>query len=339
MKKHPYYNYDSLLSYNATYNFLVGGRGLGKTYGAKKKVIRDYLKDGSQFVYLRRYKTELATARNTFFADIESEFPGCDFRVKDGQAQVAPVETRDDKKRVWGVMGFFISLSTAQNQKSVAFPKVTKIIFDEFIIETGAMHYLPDESTIFNNFYSTIDRWQDKTKVLFLANSVSIMNPYFIAYEIRPDEKSEFVKKADGFLLAHFPDAANFASSVFVTKFGKFIKDTDYADYAVGNVFSDNTEAMLGGKDSKARYLFTLEASHGSFSVWMNMFDGEYFVQSKLPKVQDIFTLIPSKMDTHKTLMTFSDRPLAYMRTAFRQGKVSFDKPSTRNTFADIFKR
>jgi hypothetical protein len=165
------------------------------------------------------------------------------------------------------------------------------------------------------------------------------MNPYFIEHEIRPDDNNEYVKGRGGFLIAHFPDAEDFASSVFETKFGKFIKDSEYAKYAVSNQFDDNTEAMINAKDSKARYLFTLECKNGSFSVWFNLFTSEYYVQDKLPKVQDIYTLIPAKMDTHKTLMTFSDRPLGYMRTAFRQGKVSFDKPSTRNTFAEIFKR
>lgn len=340
-KKHPYYNYDKLNSYNGTYNFLVGGRGLGKTYGAKKKAIKDALNPDKQdqFIYLRRYKTEMTTARNTFFADIQNEFPDWDFKVMGGMALATPAGTRDEKKRSWITIGYFISLSTAQTQKSVAFPRVKTIIFDEFLIEKGALHYLPDEVTIFNNFYSTVDRYQDKTKVFFLANSVSIMNPYFIEYEIRPDDKKEFTSAAQGFIICHFPNAENFSASVMETKFGKFIKDTDYADYAVGNQFDDNTDAMLHPKDSKARYLFTLECHNGEFSVWLNMFTLEYFVQDRLPKVQEIFTLIPAKMDSHKTLMTFSDRPLGYMRTAFRQGKVSFDKPSTRNTFAEIFKR
>lgn len=339
MKKHPYYNYNRLLSRNGTYNFLVGGRGLGKTYGAKKKVISDAINKGDQFIYLRRYKTELATARNTFWADIESEFPDYDFRSNGGLAQFSLVSERETKKREWLTIGYFISLSTSQNQKSVAFPKVKTIIYDEFIIEKGAIHYLPNESTVFNNFYSTVDRYQDKTKVLFLANSVSIMNPYFIEYGIVPDGNKEFVVKAEGFIVCHFPDSEDFSSSVYETKFGRFIKNTEYADYAVGNTFDDNKDSMLGLKNSRARYMFTLECRNGSFSVWLDLFSNEYFVQSKLPKTQEIFTLIPEKMDTHKTLMSFNDRPLAYLRAAFRNGKVSFDKPATRNTFTEIFKR
>lgn len=339
MRKSDYYSYDKIYSYNGTFNFIVGGRGLGKTYGAKVRAIKAAITKGDEFIYLRRFKTELSTARNTFFADVEHLFPEHDFKVNGNIAQYAPVDTREDKKRVWHTMGYFIALSTAQNQKSVAFPKVKLIIFDEFILERGTLHYLPDESTIFNNFYSTIDRSKDKTKVFFLANSVSIMNPYFIAYEIRPDQSSEFVTKADGFIVCHFANAEQFASAVYQTKFGKFIKGTEYADYAVGNTFNDNHDSLLAFKDSKAKYLFTLECRNGSFSVWNNVFNDEYFIQEKLPKTQVLFTLLAEKMDSDKTLMTFSDKPLAYLRASFRRGNVSFDKPSTRNSFTEIFKR
>jgi len=337
-KLHPYYNFNRLFSYNGTYNCAVGGRGVGKTYGAKKIVIRDFLKRGDMFIYLRRYKTELA-GRGTFFADIMHEFPNHDFRVQGNTAQVADANTRGEKKREWRTMGYFIALSTAQSQKGVSFHSVTKIIFDEFIIERGNLQYLPKEATVFNNFYSTVDRWQDRTKVLFLANSVSIMNPYFIEYDIRPDEEKDIVVTHDGFLVCHFIDSERFANSVFETKFGKFIKNTEYADYAVGNKFDDNTDALIVPKDSKARYMFTLETKNGKFSVWYNMFTNEYTIQEKLPKSQNVYTLLPDKMDSEKTLMMHNDRPLASLRTAFRSARVTFDKPSTRNTFVDVFKR
>jgi len=343
-KTHPYYSFNRILSYNATYNCIVGGRGLGKTFGAKKKAIQDYIKKGEQFIYLRRYSKELANARATFFADIAHHFPKHIFRVNGGEAQIAPADALDAKgKATWQTIGYFVALSTGQSQKSRSFERVTKIIFDEFIIEKGAIHYLPDETTIFNNFYNTVDRWQDKTKVFFLANSVSIMNPYFIKWEIEPDtaDSNGIITKMDGFIAAHFPDSKMFAMSVFQTKFGKFIKDSDeeYADYAVGNQFADNGDGLINPKDPKSRYNFSIETKNGTFSVWYNIFTREYTIQEKLPKQQIMFTLMPEKMGENKTLLVYSDKLMQQLRAGFKQARVTFDKPSTRNVFTQIFTR
>ena len=57
------------------FNFIIGERGVGKTYGAIKFCINDYLKNGNQFVYVRRFKTEIESSAdakdNSFFAKIE----------------------------------------------------------------------------------------------------------------------------------------------------------------------------------------------------------------------------------------------------------------------------
>ena len=343
-----YYDYGKALSYNATYNFIIGGRGLGKTYGAKKLSVKSAVKDavsavanGYQFIYLRRYKTELRMSRNTFFADFQHEFPAYDFRVNGDTAQMSHISKRDDKKREWETVGYFIALVVAQSYKSVSFPRVKIIIYDEFIIEKGALHYLPDEAKVFNNFYSTVDRYKDKTKVLFLANSVAVTNPYFIEYNIEPKNADEngFIRMFGGFLLVHIVDSEEFESGVYKTAFGKFISGTEYADYAVGNEFFDDNENLLAGKHSGAYYLFTLETKAGTFSVWYYSKTEEYFCQKKLPKSETIYTLLPDRMSDDRTLMTFSDKPLMHLRTAFRHARVKFDKAPTRNAFIEIFKR
>lgn len=347
-----YYNFDKLLSYNATMNFLVGGRGLGKTFGAKKKgitsaikspieEIADELHAGNQFMLVRRYQEELKLSKNTFFADIQSFFPKHDFKSVGIQALMAPIDTRGEKKRKWIIIGFFIPLSIAQNFKGVSFPNVKIIIFDEFIIEKGNLRYLPDEAKVFMNFYSTVDRYKDKTRVLFLANSVAINNPYFIAYKIDPRKADEngFIRLFNGYMLAHFPNSDDFENEVYQTKFGKFIAGSEYAEYAVGNAFADNHDALIKSKPQSAIYMFTLETLQGRFSVWYDVRTDNYFALSKLPKAELLFTIINEKMDENKTLMTFSDKPLGNLRTAYRHGKMWFDRPSTRNSFLEIFKR
>lgn len=343
-KVHPYYNFDKLYSYNAVFNFVMGARGLGKTYGAKKKAIQAALERGEQFILLRRYKPELA-ARHTFFDDLvaKDEFPEWDFRINGDRAEASGVEFRDEKKRQWITLGFFVALVVAQNKKGTPYPNVRTIIFDEFIIEKGAVHYLPDEPTVMQNFYNTVDRYQDKTRVLFLANAVSISNPYFIRYNINehitPGTDYEWIRLAEGFVVCHFAKSSDYAASVRQTRFGRFAQQytPEYDNYAVGNTFADNNDSLLQFKDEQARYIYTLHLKSGDVSIWHNGFSGNFYAQQRLPKRQKHFTIDPELMREGRRLLVKSDKLLQYLRTAFRNGNLTFDSPQTRNSMMHIF--
>lgn len=75
-----FYDYRRILSYNCPVNCLFGERGCGKSYGAKKYVIEQYLKKRSQFLYLRRYDNEIkeifekTKGQKDFFDDIKEQF-------------------------------------------------------------------------------------------------------------------------------------------------------------------------------------------------------------------------------------------------------------------------
>ena len=85
-----YYDFSKLVSYNALLSFVIGERGVGKTFGAKKFVVNDSLKNGNQFVYLRRYKTELDIAMQGFFSQLQDNglFEDCVFKGKSGKNKV-----------------------------------------------------------------------------------------------------------------------------------------------------------------------------------------------------------------------------------------------------------
>jgi hypothetical protein len=345
--KFDYYNYDKILSFAAFWNFIIGGRGLGKTFGAKIKVLTWAIRTSGddQFIYMRRYKDELRMSRDTFTADIQDKFPDKDFRHQGWAMQMADASTRDQKKnREWITIGYFIPLSVAQSVKSVSFSKVKTIIFDEFIIEKGMTHYLPNEAVAFQNFYSTVDRAQDKTRVLFLANSVTMENPYFTYYNIRPDKIGEISKHhilANGkpYMVVHIVKSEKFAAQVRKTAFGQFIDGTEYADYALDNQFHDAHGNLVKPKTSDAEYYCTIQTKTGTFSVWVDKHTMTYYVQEKLPKRQIHFTLMPERMDEKKKLLTYNDKKLQYMRTAYNSARMFFDGPKARNSFIDVFRR
>ena len=334
-----YYSFDKLLSYNAVYNFVVGARGYGKTYGAKKIVIRNYLRDRSQFVYLRRYQEEIK-GKFSFFSDIAQEFPDVAFRINGNEAQVCRDPSVGEKNMKWETMGFFVVLANAQSKKGVSYHHVKTVIYDEFIIEKGFLRYLPNEAKVFNDFYSTVDRWKDKTRVLFLANALTIMNPYFHEYDIAPKRDQEFIKRCDGFVIAQFPKSQKFIDGVFKTRFGKFIEGTEYAEYSVVNEFHDNNDMMLAAKPSDAIYRYSLDSEHGTVSVWSVASDPTtWYVQSKRPKKEILFTLVPEHVGKGMVYLGYSNKVLQHLRAAYARGYVFFDTASSRNAFTEVFVR
>ncbi len=352
-----FYSYDRVCSYDGTINFIVGGRSIGKTYGKQIRVIKRAFKFGEEFVWVRRDKDELRTAINTFFDAVSDEFPGYFFRVVGNVAEGAKGipenfallpqgEQKEILKKVTFVtLGYFIALTQAQKFKGSAFPKVRTMVFDEFILEKGFRRYMPDEVNTFLNLYSTINRkrqGKDRVRAYLLANAVSLDNPYFIHYDIDPDEAvNGVIKKAKGFLIVDFPNMEDFRNEIYESGWGQFIAETDpeYAAYSIDNEFRDNHDLMLGDKDRAADYLYTIETRKGTFSVWSKMFSRTVFVQKKRPRGGErIFTLLPEKMGEGKVFLDRSSEVLSGLRTYWRHGNMLFDSPQTRNGMLDIFR-
>jgi hypothetical protein len=174
-----YYDIRQALTHNCLFNFIIGNRGCGKTYSSKDYVINNFLKNGSQFMYVRRYDTELHK-REQFFNDIVGKY--------NNEMKVSGYEALIDNKTA----GFFMALSKAKIEKSTSFPNVTTIIFDEFILDKGNYYYIPDEVTNFLELYETVARTRNNVRVLFLSNAITVTNPYFLFFHINVDGKKRF---------------------------------------------------------------------------------------------------------------------------------------------------
>jgi len=325
-----YWSPHDILSRNAAYNFVCGARGVGKTFAAKRIVINNFLKNRKQFIYVRRYRSEVASAAKNFFNDIAEYYPQARFRYNNGVFECAT----DAKAEHWETMGYPVSLSKSQQLKSVAYPDVTWIIFDEFIIGKGHIRYLPNETNVFNDFYLTVDRYMDKTRVLFISNSVSIMCPYITAYDLQPNGQ-RFMRRHNGFIACEYVDSTRFTEVVNKSKFGRFIEKTDYSRYAVKNEFLDNGDTLLGRKPEHAYYVFTVVAPTGKYSVWRGH-EGDtarMWVQKKRPGNEAYVTFTPALVSDDVPLIPSGSDLLSIFRTSFSRGDMRFSTATVRNDF------
>ena len=181
-----YYSLDEIKKLNATYHVIFGERSNGKTYAALKNALENYLEDGKQFAYVRRWKEDVTGRRaQRLFAGIVEDgtvvqmsggkFAGVHYYA--GKFYMCNYD--ESGKTIYSdtdIIGFAFALSDSEHDKSTSFPNVTSIVFDEFL--TNRL-YLPDEFVSFMNVVSTIVRRREDVKIYMLGNTVNKYSPYF----------------------------------------------------------------------------------------------------------------------------------------------------------------
>lgn len=181
-----YYSTQKIDKKDATYNVIFGERSNGKTYALLLKSLKKYFEDGSQFAYVRRWKTDITGRRaDRLFGGVNENneikklshgrFTGVHYWA--GKFYLCNYD--DNGKVIYGdsdVIGYTFALSDSEHDKSTSFPLIKTIIFDEFL--TNKL-YLGDEFVLFMNVVSTIVRRREDVKIYMLGNTVNKYCPYF----------------------------------------------------------------------------------------------------------------------------------------------------------------
>ena len=181
-----YYNTDKIDKHNATYNVIFGERSNGKTYALLLRSLKQYVKDGSQMAYVRRWKEDITGRRaSQLFSGINdnnvvSELTDGEFTVIHYFAGKWYLAKRDDAgKTIYNdkdIFAYAFALSDGEHNKSTSYPRIKSIVFDEFL--TNKL-YFNDEFVAFMNTVSTIVRRRTDVKIYMLGNTVNKYCPYF----------------------------------------------------------------------------------------------------------------------------------------------------------------
>lgn len=314
-----YYDINKTLSRQRLFNFVIGARGVGKTYAAKKRAIDNFLKKGEQFIYIRRFETEMPAAEMlAFFSDIQKEYEDHEFKSGKGLFKIDGL-----------IAGWYVALTKAPMLKSIPFPNVSLIVFDEFIIETGVYQYLPNEVRQFLDLYSTIARDRDVT-VLFMSNAVTMTNPYFIYFDLNL-EPGQTVKLTEDMSL-EMVRSPDYAEHMKQTRFGRMIKNTPYGDYAIENKFLLDNDNFVEKLSEHCEYLCTLKIEDREYGYYNDRFIQRSYVSDKVDascKNKIAITLSAHKEDT--VLAMRCNYYFTYFIQQFQQGNLRFTTSGIRN--------
>ena len=337
-----YWDIKRTLSYNALFNFIIGSRGAGKTYGALKYNVekfiehRDKGREPWQFLYVRRLSTELEKLTKMrggrLFNAVQKEFPD---HVLSAESNILKCDGE--------VCGYSQPLSTASILKSDSFPNVKMIVFDEFIIDNrGTYHYLKDEVTKFLDLYETVARNRQNVICMFLSNAVSVTNPYFDFFHLDKPANGDVQRFGeDKDILVQNVVPAELMAIKKDSRFGRLLKGTDYLEYAYDNEWLlDNTD-FIESKTRRSEYFLTLRYKDTNIGIWYDPAQWLYYVSNDVDlQFKRVYSVTTDDHKPNMLLLKTAKKTAFFgnLITAYESGAVRYESMKLKNWFRDIMR-
>lgn len=326
-----YYSPAPLLSQKCIFNYVVGNRGGGKSFSGKELAIKRFKKKGKQFIYLRRYQTELDPITD-YFADIRFKFPE------------DTLEQKGDKLYINGELaGYMIALSKTPSLKSNPYPLVTTIIFDEFIIDKGRLPYLKNEPQLLEEFYDTVDRSRDEVVVLAFGNAISIVNPHFTYFNVYPDLNKRFTKDKQKSVCIEFYFNEDFIAKKKATRFGQSISGREYGQYNFYNKFLRDSDSFIKKRPVTANYkLYQFVLDDCKYSLWQDVKYQCFYIDTNYEKnfgTYRTFVLNPNQMeDDNKSMVLLkkNNTTMKRIRVWLERGDLYFCNQTAKQKFFEL---
>ena len=289
-EKNIYYDNSRILSYKEFYKITVGTRGRGKTTKWILTALKKFLKDESQFIYVRRYKTEHRNIKKFWDNLIKINQDN----IKNNKKPIFPPNTELEVIGNWKeglgqfkvnnkIAGYWLTLSIASSYKSTPFPNVNGMIFDEFLIKKGTYHYLQDEVNDLEDLVETVFRTRDDPNVwgcVLLANNVSWFNPYFIQWKI-PVFNTKYYRPPNDSIVIELDTDSAFNEVKYSTRFGQHIRNTKYGNYAVENESLISATPFIEELSKNAKLYFNIRYLGSIYGIWIDTKENKLYLSNK----------------------------------------------------------
>lgn len=322
-----------MLTYNCTFNFVIGDRGGGKSFGTLEFCINRFKKTGEQFIYLRRTERELDDAKPSLFDALKKEgkFPEDELKAK-GDALYVNNET----------MGYSIALSTSMKRKSIPYPNVKWIIFEEFMVDGITSRYLghgEQECELFENLYETVDRLRDETRVIFISNAFSKVNIYFTHYGVNLPENMKTYNRFNKHIMVCLWQDEGYREKKKQTTFYKLTEGTDFNKHAYENEFYQDKTHFVRKRDPETELNFGLSYQGKNYRVWVNWNDGKYYVTAggNVPPRKMVSLSLADNRPNNTNIRRVKNMPfMKFFRRAVDENNVYYDNLKTYQMLNEV---
>lgn len=337
MSKSIWYNSNELFSRQSPFNFVMGERGNGKSFDAKTRMIKNFINKGEQSVYLRRRQTDVDGVKDNFFDDVGEFFPDHEFKVEGGIGYIS------GKPAI-----HFIALSTAYKTKSKPFPKVTLIVFDEYIEPaTKFPNYFKDDMTKLLDVINTIVRSRNNWRLVLIGNAISYVNPFFTFYNILiRDNKKRFhsFKKhkitGNPLITVELTETPMFREEYKKTNFAQLIEGTEYGEYSMNAVaFEDNNNFILSERTGQHIFICSLYYLGQEVGIWFNS-EGNIYCDKIIDQSSpNKFCVIPEDMkEGYQSIKMMSKWRRTEIHSHFGEGTMFYVNQEIKKLMNEIIR-
>lgn len=282
-----------------------GNRTGGKTTYFNRLLVNHFINNGTKFMLLYRFKYELDNIAEVFFKDIRSLF----FKNYEMTSEIGDKGNYYTLKLNEKECGYATCLNSSDRIKKLShlFSDVDEILFDEFQSETN--HYCAKEIEKFRSIHTSIARGQGKhvryVPVYMVSNSVSLLNPYFVAMGIstRIRRNTNFLRGPGYVLEQAYVEAA--AQAISESSFNMAFGNGIYSEYMVQNVYMDDNKSFIEKPNGKGRYLCTIKFNGKLYSLKEFQKDGIIYCDDK-----------PDMSNPNKLSLTTQDHQINYVMLA-----------------------
>ena len=326
-------DFDALLKEdNSIYKFIVGGRGIGKTFGILKYMIEHNIK----FIFMRRTQTQVDMIKNDELNPFKALFNvlGKDwlFSVNNINKNISAVYRTafDPEEQMYKAegspIGYIMALSTVANIRGFDASDVEYLIYDEFI---GEKHEkaIASEGTAFLNAIETIARnreiqGKEPMRVVALSNSTNLANPIFIELKvITVCEKmmkkghDQIILKDRGMSIYMLHDSPISRKKADTSLYRLAGRDSDFSQMSLDNQFN---KEYFGQVKSRKLSEFKPLVAVGEIMIYRHKSKREWYVT-------DHFSGSPERYDSSEIELKRFANDYYYLKLAYLNRHVFFE--------------
>ena len=338
-----FYNPDKILSLKdldgeePSIYLITTNRSAGKTTAFLKKALEDFNTEGKKFCLIYRYSYELTSA-NEIFKDVLFLFNGLGSEMTtQAKARGLFYELLLDGKEC----GFALSLSNVDGLKkySPLFANVYNLIFDEFQTESGK--YLKKEVDKLQSLLLTVSRGGGEqsrnVKLFMLGNFVSLLNPYYIRFDIpkRVRENTHFLRGYGW--VAEFGFNKSASDAIKNNAIYKAFNGDKYLQATTENVYLHDSEVFIEHMSGKSEYYATIVYDGRAYGIREFKEQGLLYISKKADKNYP-FTLV-FKADDHNAntlMLTGYSKVMKYLKDCYCRGLMRFDCMESKNAIFEV---